>query len=175
MKLLHLASALLATAAITHAQLIAIALIEFAIEVIEAETAVAALVELETSIQITAEVGEEVVFSAQTLSEAGWAEGVEFAPTDVTLADINPVQLNVVDEMVQGSLQWSQNIQVFGETVPVRFVTDVTGDVTVTADGFVSVAAQGELDLHGATITLARRGLTGRFVPDVSTVTFSVP
>ena len=175
MKLLHLASTLLATAAITHAQLLALAVIEFAIEIIEAETAVAALVELETSFQITAVVGEEVTFSAQTIAETGWAAGVEFAPTDVVLADIAPTELNVQDEMVQGFLRWNQDIQVFGETVPVQFETDVTGDVSVTANGYVTVAENGELDLNGATVTLGRPGLTGRIVPGNSMVTFSIP
>ena len=175
MKLLHLASVLLAAAAITHAQLLIIAAIEFAIEIIETETAVTALIQLETEIQITAEVGEEVTFTAQQISGIGWAEGVEFLPTDMTLVDINPVEFDVVDEMVQGDLRWTQNIQAFGQAIPVQFVTDIAGDVTVTEDAYITVAADGALDLNGATVTLGRPGFTGRFVPNAAAVTFRIP
>lgn len=174
MKLLYLASTLLATAAITHAQvLVAFAVIEFAIEILEVETGVTSVVELETQFAITAEVaGEEVTFSAETIM----AEGVDVNvfQADVTLEDINPSLLNVEDETVEANLRWNQEIDVFGGPVSVQFVTGVAADVDVTVDGAVTFQAEGELAPFGAVIQL-EQGYTAALIDNMSSVTFSGP
>ncbi len=118
MKLLYLASALLATATVAHAQLVfaAFAAIQFVIEIIEAESGVALMLEIESSIGISTEVvAGEMTFGSETV----WATGsfvedevvVEGFGADVFMSGIDPVPTDVVDEPFWANRLWMQKVR----------------------------------------------------------------
>jgi hypothetical protein len=178
MKLLYVASVLLATAAITRAQVIAaIVEIEILIGIFAEETGETAVISLSNEFRISAAFGaEEVTFSSETTESIGSiaevGRPVEFDPIDVSLTDFDPVDFDVEDEICQANLRWTQEITVFGEAVSVDVVTGIDGSVTVTEDA-VAFAEDGGFRYN--TITVNNPALTPGFLPVDSSVTFSVP
>jgi hypothetical protein len=111
MKLLYLASALLATAAITRAQVLAaIVGIEILIEILAEESGETAVIGLSNEFQISAEFeAEEVTFSSERITSTGSVAEpggpVEFEPIDVSLRDFDPVDFDVEDKICQMALE----------------------------------------------------------------------
>ncbi len=178
MKLLYLASTLLATATIAHTQ--ATALIIFAVELIELEFGGALMFTIESSISLSSEVvEEELAFTAET----NWAVGaglrggqtvMRFAP-DVVVDDIDPVAINVVDEAFWGNVQWHSTIQAFGQDIPISLTTDITTQVIADEEGAAIFGVDGQIAPDGVHIRVDLEGFRAHWMAEDASVTFSPP
>src|SRR6266566_2435443 len=141
MKLLYVASSLLATAAIANSQVVAF--IIFAFELIEAQTGLTLLFDFESSIEITSELfGEEMTFIPSTnwvhVLEWEGEDAVDEFGTDLFIDHIDPVPANAVDEPFFADLEWNHHLQAFGRIIPVDLSATITTDVTVDEFGDVA-------------------------------------
>jgi len=178
MKLLYLGSTLLATAAIAHTQVLIIAAIEFAIEIIEDLTAAEIVVDIGSEIELSSELtGQSVLFTAETI----WAHGMEFTDAEViefsardnlVMDSIYPVSRESGDELFLANLEWNQVVQAFGRDITVEFSTDISSEVSVDAEGVATFRVDGVINGPLATVRVSTPGYTARWIDNSGSILF---
>ncbi len=179
MKLLYVAFGFLATAAIAYAQIV-VAAIAFAIELIEVETGLSILLDLEADIGFASELVDEMLeFNAQT----NWAHVTEYVEgfaedefgADVFVEHVTPVSLNMVDEQFIAEVQWSQHVEAFGRWIPMDAITSISTQVTVDGEGAAVFQIEGGIEDAGVELNVGIPGYHARWIDDMVEISFGPP
>lgn len=143
MKLFHLLSILLAIAAVTNTQIIGlIAIIEIAIQIIEAEEVIATL-SGEAEFVLTAVQTEEDSILISSRLESGWATLFEgTSAEEIANYQIEGMYGGISDDIAMGEtspvstmITWNQFLPIANEEWTISFGTEWTGNAVVGTDG----------------------------------------
>ena len=143
MKLFHLLSILLAIAAVANTQIIGlIAIIEIAIQIIEAEEVIATL-SGEAEFVLTAVQTEEDSILISSRLESGWATLFEgTSAEEIANYQIEGMYGGISDDIAMGEtspvstmITWNQFLPIANEEWTISFGTEWTGNAVVGTDG----------------------------------------